>query len=123
MRANNYLKKEKKRKEKTNPSIKLLKEKKMNNNQVTEVGKKTKKLMAKIKEVLDISDDACIQFILLCLMFDVKSMMESPVKSKELESLDEKTLKAIDIVINDEEFKQMLGELAAELEKVKKEKK
>ncbi len=94
----------------------------MDNKQVTKVGEKTRKLMAKVKEVLDISDDACIQFILLCLMFDVKSMMESPVKSKELESLDEKTLKAIDIVINDEEFKQMLDELKAEIEKAKKEK-
>lgn len=95
----------------------------MNNNQVIEVGKKTKKLIAKVKEVLDIPDDACLQFIMLCMMFDVKSMMESPVKSKELESLDEKTLRAIDIVINDEEFKQMLDELKTELEKVKKEKK
>lgn len=95
----------------------------MDNRQVTKVGEKTRKLMVKVKEVLDISDDACIQFILLCLMFDVKSMMESPVKSKELESIDEKTLKAIDIVINDEEFKQMLDELKAEIEKAKKEKK
>lgn len=94
----------------------------MDNKQLTKVGEKTRKLIAKVKEVLDISDGACLQFIMLCMMFDVKSMMESPVKSKELESLDEKTLKAIDIVINDEEFKQMLDELKAELEKAKKEK-
>lgn len=95
----------------------------MDNKQVTKVGEKTRKLIAKVREILDISDDACIQFILLCLMFDVKAIMESPVKSKELESIDEKTLKAIDIVINDEEFKQMLDELKADIENAKKEKK
>lgn len=95
----------------------------MDNKQVTKVGEKTRKLMAKVKEVLDISDNACLQFIMLCLMFDVKSMMESPVRSKELESIDEKTLKAIDIVINDEEFKQLLDELKEDFEKAKKEKK
>lgn len=94
----------------------------MNDKQVTEVGKKTRKLIAKVKEVLDISDDACLQFIMLCMMFDVKSMMESPVKSKELESLDEKTLKAIDIVINDEEFTHMLDDLKAEIKKAKEKK-
>lgn len=91
----------------------------MDNKQVTEVGKKTKKLIAKVKEVLDISDDACLQFIMLCMMFDVKSMMESEVKSKELESIDEKTRHAIDIVVNDEEFTQMLNDLKAEIEKAK----
>lgn len=94
----------------------------MDNKQVTEVGKKTKKLIAKVKEVLDISDDACLQFIMLCMMFDVKSMMESEVKSKELESMDEKTRLAIDIVINDEEFTQMLDDLTAEIEKAKEKK-
>ena len=94
----------------------------MDNKQVTEVGKKTRKLIAKVKEVLDISDDACLQFIMLCMMFDVKSMMESPVKSKELESMDEKTRHAIDIVINDEEFTQMLDELSAEIKKAKEKK-
>lgn len=94
----------------------------MNNNQVIEVGKKTKKLITKVKEVLDISDDACLQFIMLCMMFDVKSMIESPVKSKELESIDEKTRHAIDIVVNDEEFTQMLDDLKAEIEKAKEKK-
>ena len=94
----------------------------MNDKQVTEVGKKTRKLIAKVKEVLDISDDACLQFIMLCMMFDVKSMMESEVKSKELKSMDEKTRHAIDIVINDEEFTQMLDDLKAEIEKAKEKK-
>lgn len=79
----------------------------MDNKQVTEVGKKTQKLIAKVKEVLDISDDACLQFIMLCMVFDVKSIMACEVKSKELESMDEKTRHAIDIIINDEEFKQI----------------
>ena len=94
----------------------------MNDKQVTEVGKKTRKLIAKVKEVLDISDDACLQFIMLCMMFDVKSMMESEVKSKELKSMDEKTRHAIDIVINDEEFTQMHDDLKAEIEKAKEKK-
>ena len=92
----------------------------MDNKQVTEIGKKTRKLIAKVKEVLDISDDACLQFIMLCMVFDVKSMMESAPKSKELESMDEKTLKAIDIIINDEEFTQMIDDLKAEVRKAKK---
>lgn len=91
----------------------------MDNKQVTKVGEKTRKLMAKVKEVLDISDDACLQFIMLCMMFDVRSIMQSE-KSKEM---DEKTRKAIDIVINDKEFKQMLDELKTDIEKAKKEKK
>ena len=94
----------------------------MDNKQVTEVGKKTRALMEKVKKELDISDDACLQFIMLCMMFDVKSIMESEVKSKELESIDEKTRHAIDIVINDEEFTQMLNELSAEIKKAKESK-
>lgn len=91
----------------------------MDNKQVIEVGKKTKKLIAKVKEVLDISDDACLQFIMLCMMFNVKSMMESEVKSKELKSMDEKTRHAIDIIVNDEEFTRMLDDLKAEINKAK----
>ena len=94
----------------------------MDNKQVTEVGKKTKKLIAKVKEVLDISDDACLQFIMLCMVFDVKSIMESEVKSKELKSMDEKTHHAIDIIVNDEEFTQMLNELFVEINKAKESK-
>jgi hypothetical protein len=86
----------------------------MDNKQVTEVGKKTQKLIAKVKEVLDISDDACLQFIMLCMVFDVKSIMACEAKS-----MDEKTRHAIDIIINDEEFKQMLDELFVEINKAK----
>lgn len=95
----------------------------MDNKQVTEVGKKTKKLIAKVKEVFDISDDACLQFIMLCMVFDVKSIMESEVKSKELKSMDEKMRHAIDIIVNDEEFKQTLDELFVEINKEAKESK
>ena len=90
----------------------------MDNKQVTKVGEKTRKTMAKVKEVLDISDDACLQFIMLCMMFDVKSAMQS----EESKEMDEKTRKAIDVVLNDKEFKQMLSELKTEIEKAKEKK-
>ena len=83
----------------------------MDNSEIKDVGKKTRALMEKVKKELDISDDACLQFIMLCLAFDVESM--------DLSTLDEKTRKAIDIVTHDKEFKEMVKDISEHVRKNK----
>ena len=86
----------------------------MDNKQTTDVGKTTRNLIEKVKKELDISDDACLQFIMLCMAFNVEAM--------DLSDLDERTRKAIDIVTHDEDFKQMVNDISDDIRR-KKEKK
>lgn len=85
----------------------------MDNKQVTKVGEKTRHLIDKIKDILNLPDSACLQFIMLCLMFDVRAMNFTN------KDLDERAVKAIDILVNDPEFGALLDELKDDLEKAK----
>ena len=70
------------------------------------------KIIRTLNEKYGMSRDAAMKLILLCVAFDVKTMISNVPLAKEL---DGRTLEIVEDVVNNEEFDKVIEELKKEL--------